>query len=54
MANTLVTPTWVVNETAYQFMNSVKGVPNFNRTYDDQRFSPLSGLNWRPHLRNQL
>jgi coat protein Gp5 len=36
MANTLVTPTWVVNETAYQFMNSVKGVPNFNRTYDDQ------------------
>lgn len=35
MANTLITPTWVVNETAYQFMNSVKGVPNFNRSYDD-------------------
>jgi hypothetical protein len=35
MANTLVTPTWVTNETALRFMNSVKGVANFNRTYDD-------------------
>ena len=34
MANTLVTPTWVTNETALRFMNSVKGVANFNRTYD--------------------
>lgn len=36
MANQLVTPTWVTNETALRFMNSVKGVANFNRTYDDQ------------------
>lgn len=35
MANTLATPTWVVNETGLRFMNSVKGVANFNRTYDD-------------------
>ena len=35
MANTLATPSWVVNETAQRFMNSVKGVPNFNRSYDD-------------------
>lgn len=35
MANTLVTPTWVTNETAQRFMNSVKGVANFNRSYDD-------------------
>lgn len=35
MANTLVTPTWVTNETAERFMNSVKGVANFNRSYDD-------------------
>lgn len=34
MANTLVTPTWVTNETAMRFMNSVKGVANFNRSYD--------------------
>lgn len=34
MANTLVTPTWVTNETALRFMNSVKGVANFNRSYD--------------------
>src|SRR5258706_13095174 len=33
--NTLVTPTWVTNETALRFMNSVKGIANFNRTYDD-------------------
>jgi len=36
MPNTLMTPTWVVNETAERFMTSVKGVPNFNRSYDDQ------------------
>src|SRR5574343_1089134 len=36
MANTLVTPPWVTNETALRFMNSVKGVANFNRSYDDQ------------------
>lgn len=36
MANTLVTSTWVTNETALRFMNSVKGVANFNRSYDDQ------------------
>ena len=36
MANTLVTPTWVTNETALRFQNSVKGVANFNRSYDDQ------------------
>lgn len=36
MANTLVTPTWVTNETARRFMNSVKGIANFNRSYDDQ------------------
>ena len=36
MANTLVTPTWVTNETALRFMNSVKGVANFNRSYDDR------------------
>jgi hypothetical protein len=35
MANTLVTPTWVTNETAQRFINSVKGVANFNRSYDD-------------------
>ena len=36
MANQIVTPTWVTNEVAGRFMNSVKGVPNFNRSYDDQ------------------
>lgn len=36
MPNTLVTPTWVTNETAMRFMNSVKGVANFNRSYDDR------------------
>jgi len=35
MANGLITPTWVTNETALRFMNSVKGVANFNRSYDD-------------------
>jgi hypothetical protein len=36
VANTLITPTWVTNETALRFMNSVKGVANFNRSYDDR------------------
>lgn len=36
MANTTVTPTWVANETARYFTNSLKGVANFNRSYDDQ------------------
>jgi len=36
MANTLLTPSWVTNETALRFMNSVKGIANFNRSYDDQ------------------
>lgn len=35
MPNQLVTPTWVTNETALRFTNSVKGVANMNRTYDD-------------------
>lgn len=35
MANAPVTPTWVTNETAQRFQNSVKGVANFNRSYDD-------------------
>lgn len=35
MANTLVTPSWVTNETALRFINSVKGVANFNRSYSD-------------------
>lgn len=36
MPNTFTNPTWVVNETAYRWMNSVKGVPAFNRTYSDE------------------
>lgn len=36
MANTLATPTWVVNETAQRFVNSVKGIANFNRSYNDE------------------
>jgi len=35
MANTVVNPTWVVNESAERFMSSVKGIPAMNRTYDD-------------------
>jgi coat protein Gp5 len=35
MANAFATPTWVVNETAYQFSNALHGPANFNRTYDD-------------------
>lgn len=36
MANAPVTTTWVTNESGMRFINSVKGIPNFNRTYDDQ------------------
>jgi hypothetical protein len=36
MANTTATPTWVVKESARYFVNSLKGVANFRRTYDDQ------------------
>lgn len=36
MANTLVTPSWVTNETALRFMNSVKGVACFDRHYSDE------------------
>ena len=35
MANQPVTPTWTVNELGLRFMNSVKGIANFNRSYDD-------------------
>lgn len=35
MANTLVNPTWVLNETGQRFVNSVKGVAAFNRSLDD-------------------
>ena len=36
MANTTATPTWVVKESAAYFVNSLKGVSNFRRDYDDQ------------------
>jgi len=36
MANTTATPTWVVKESARYFANSLKGVANFRRSYDDQ------------------
>lgn len=35
MANQLITPSWVTNETGLRFMNSVKGIPNFNRDLDE-------------------
>jgi hypothetical protein len=34
--NSPVTSTWVVNESGERFMNSVQGIPNFNRSLDDQ------------------
>ena len=34
--NSPVTSTWVVNESGERFMNSVKGIPNFNRSLDEQ------------------
>lgn len=36
MPNTLQTPTWIANEVGYRFVQSVKGVANFNRSYDDR------------------
>lgn len=35
MPNTLVTPSWVTNESGLRFKNSVKGIPNFNRSLDE-------------------
>lgn len=42
--NSPVTSTWVVNESGERFMNSVKGIPNFNRSLDDQ-FKAHDGSN---------
>ena len=36
MANTLVTPEWVTMEVAMYFVNSLRGVMQFNRTYSDE------------------
>jgi len=36
MANTLITPTWVTMETAMYFVNSLRGVAQFNREYNDE------------------
>ena len=36
MANTLVTPSWVVYEVARYFVNSLRGVAQFNRSYSDE------------------
>lgn len=36
MANTLVTPDWVTMEVAMYFVNSLRGVSQFNRTYSDE------------------
>lgn len=36
MANTLVTPTWVTYEVARYFVNSLRGVAQFNRQYSDE------------------
>lgn len=36
MPNSIATATWVVNESGERFMNSVKGIPNFNRSLDEQ------------------
>ncbi len=36
MTNTLVTPSWVTNEVALEFLNSVKLVANFDRRYSDE------------------
>ena len=35
MANTLLTPTWIIKESSRSWVNSLKGVANFNRSYDD-------------------
>lgn len=36
MANTLVTPDWVTMETAMYFVNSLRGVAQFDRQYSDE------------------
>ncbi len=36
MANTLATPEWVTFETALYFVNSLRGVAQFNREYNDE------------------
>lgn len=36
MANQTVTPEWVTMETAIRFSNSLRGVANFDRSYDDE------------------
>lgn len=36
MANTLVTPDWVTMDTAMYFVNSLRGVGQFNREYSDE------------------
>lgn len=36
MANTLVTPEWVTMETAMYFVNSLRGVAQFDRQYSDE------------------
>ena len=36
MANTIVTPTWVTFEVAKYFVNSLRGVGQFNRQYSDE------------------
>lgn len=36
MANTLLTPTWVLRETAMAFTSSLRGVAQFDRSYSDE------------------
>lgn len=36
MANTIATPTWTIKEVGRYFVNSLKGVANFNRQYSDE------------------
>src|SRR5512139_243092 len=36
MANTLITPEWVLYENALVFVNSLRGVANFDRHYSDE------------------
>lgn len=36
MPNTFATPTWVANESGQRFMNKVKGIPNFNRSLNEE------------------
>ncbi len=60
MPNVFVTPTWVVNESSLRFMNSVKAVEHFDRSYDDQFIragakvgnTVFARLPWIPTLRS--